>query len=180
MAKSDENVFGNATLTPKGVLFFFDFDSPNTVEKHPKNQYPSNKYDVTIGYPETANLKALKSECDKVAKEAFGTTDGIDMPFTAGEEKGMDSMAGFIVSRAKSTKRPGVVDGSRSQITENEIEAGMWSRLQVTPMSYKSGKSKGVTLLLKNAQVYTDLEFNALGGGQSAESAFDDDDMDDI
>lgn len=180
MAKVDDNIFGKPTITPKGVLFFFDFDSPNTAEKHPNNKYPSDKYDVTMGFKKTTDLTKLKASCDEVAKLAFGTTEGIEMPFTAGEEKGMDSMIDHIIIRAKSKKRAGVVDGNRDQITESEIEAGMYARLQVTPMSYKSGKTKGVTFLLKNAQVYTDLEFNALGGGQSAASAFADDDFDDV
>jgi hypothetical protein len=180
MANSDENVFGSALLTPKGTLFFYDFDSPNTAEKHPNNKYPSDKYDVTLGFKKTVDLSNFKKACDEVAEKAFGTTDGIDFPFTAGEDKGMDSMAGHIVIRAKSKKRAGCVDGDRSQITEAEIEAGMQARLQVVPMSYKSGKSKGVTLLLKNAQVYTSLPFDALGGGQSAESAFDDNELSDV
>jgi hypothetical protein len=42
-------------------------------------------------------------------------------------------------------------------------------------MSYKSGKSKGISLILKNVQVLTNVEYESLGGGQSAEDAFGDD-----
>lgn len=176
MADQD-NTFGEAVVTPKGKLFFFDVDTPNTQDKHPKNKYPSDKFDVTIGFEPTSDLSKLKAECDKVAKTAFGTTDGVDMPFTPGEEKGMDSMKGHIIVRAKCAKRPGLVDGQKQRITEGEIQAGMWGRVQATPMSYKSGKSKGVTLIFRNLQVLTDVEFTSLGGGQSAEDAFGDDDF---
>ena len=178
MAKAQDNTFGNPVVTPKGKLFFFDFDTPNTVEKHPNNQYPSDKFDVTLGLPKTADLKVIKAECDKVAKQAFGTTDGIDMPFANGDEKTMDSMKGHIIIRAKSTKRAGLVDETKQRITEAECVAGMWAKIQVTPMSYISGKTKGVTLLLKNAQVLVNAPYESLGGAQAAdEVTWGDDDM---
>lgn len=173
MAKTNENVFGVAKVTPKGKLFFFDFDTPNTVAKHPKNKFPSDRFDCTIGFEKTANLTELKDECKRVAKEAFGSDAGVEMPFADGDEKSMDSMKGLIIVRAKSTKRPGLVDGKKQRITENECDAGMVAKLHVTPMSYISGKTKGVTLLLKNAQVLVDAPYESLGGAQSAESAFD-------
>ena len=172
MAKVQDNKFGKAIVTPRGKLFFFDFDTPNTVEKHPKNQFPSQKFDCTLGLPKNTDLKELKAECDAVAKEAFGSSDGVDMPFANGDEKSMDSMKGHIIIRAKGTKRPGLVDGTKQRITEAECVAGMWARLQVTPMSYISGKTKGVTLLLKNAQVLVSSPYESLGGNQAAEDAF--------
>jgi len=178
MAKQD-NTFGVPTVTPKGKVFFFDLDTPNTKEKHPNNEYPSDKYDITMGFDKKTDLSKLKKECEAVAKTAFGTVDGVDLPFADGDEKSMASMKGLIIIRAKSTKRAGLVDASKQRITEAEVEAGMFVRVQVTPMSYISGKTKGVTFLLKNVQVFTDLPFDALGGGQSAEAAFDDDDFDD-
>lgn len=179
MAKAQDNIFGAETNSPKGVLFFFDLDTPNTQVKHPKNQYPSDKFDVTIGFPKTADLSKMKAACDKVAMEAFKTTDGIDMPFSNGDDKSMSSMKGYIVARAKSSKRPGLLDGNNARTTENEVKAGMWGKIQVTPMSYISGKTKGVTFVLKNVKVFTDLEYKALSGGVAAEDAFKDDDEDD-
>jgi len=180
MAAVQDNVFGKATLTPKGKLFFYDFDTPNTVEKHPKNKFPSDKFDVTLGFPTTADLSKLKAECAEVAKQAFKTVDGVEMPFSDGNEKGMDSMAGLIIIRAKSSKRPGLVDTQKEIISEGEVQAGMWARLQLTPMSYISGKTKGVTFLLKNAQVFVDQPYDSLGGSQSAKDAFGDDFEDDF
>jgi hypothetical protein len=174
MAKS-ENVFGKSMKTPKGILFFADVDTPNTKEKHPNNKYPSDKYDVTIGIPKDVDLKDLKAECDRVAKQAFDGVDGVDMPFSNGDEKSMTSMKGFIVIRAKCSKRPGCVNGALERILESEIQPGMWGRVQVTPMSYLSGRNKGVSLIFKNLQVLTDEEFTSLGGGEeSAESVFAD------
>lgn len=178
MAKQ-EGVFGSPVVTPKGRLSFFDVDTPNTAEKHPKNQYPSGRYDVTLMIAKDVDLSALKAECDKVAKEAFKTLDGVDMPFANGDEKSLASMKGSIIVRAKSTKKPGCVDGSKARITEAAIEAGMWGRMQITPLSYVSGRSKGVTFVLKNVQVFTEQSFEPLSGGASAESAFDDDESTD-
>lgn len=168
-----ENVFGPAVVTPRGKLFFFDFDTPNTQAKHPKNRFPSDAFDVTLGFPSSTDLTEIRNACESVAKQAFQTTDGVDLPFANGDEKSMDSMAGHIVVRAKCRKRPGLVDGKKARITENECDAGMWARIQVTPMSYTSGKSKGVTLILKNAQVLTDTPYDSLSGGASAESVFE-------
>lgn len=178
MAKQ-ENVFGQKTVTPKGKLFFFDIDSPNTVEKHPKNQYPSDKFDVTLGFPKTTDLTKLSKACAAVAKEAFGTVENVDLPFANGDEKSLDSMKGHTVIRAKSSKRPGLVSAAKERLVEDELDAGMWARMSVTPMSYTSGRSKGVTLILKNVQAFTELEYTSLGGGGSAEDDFSDD-MDDI
>lgn len=175
MAKVQENKFGNKVVTPKGKFFFYDVDTPNTAEKHPKNQYPSDKYDVTMGFPKTADLSKIKAECEAVAKEAFGSLDGVDLPFANGDEKSMDSMKGYIILRAKCSKRPGLIDGSKERITENELDAGMWGRMSLTPMSYISGKSKGISFILKNVQALTDLEYDKLGGGSSAEDDFGDD-----
>ena len=172
----DKNVFGEVVRTPKGQFFFFDVDTPNTQEKHPKNKFPSGKFDVTLGVPQDANLSKIKAECEKVANEAFKTTDGIEMPFANGDEKSMASMKGKIIIRAKCSKRPGLVDGDRERITEGEMQPGMWGRLSVTPMSYISGKTKGVTLILKNVQALTMLDFERFGGGTSAADDFDDED----
>jgi hypothetical protein len=170
---AQDNVFGQATVTPKGKLSFFDIDTPNTAVKHPKNQYPSDKFDITLMIPKDTDLSALKAECDKVATQAFKTVDGVDMPFANGDEKAMDSMKGHIILRAKSSKRPGCIDGSKARITEEEVRAGMWAKMQVTPMSYLSGKTKGVTLLLKNVQVLTSQPYDSLEGGAKAEDVFD-------
>lgn len=175
MATEVENVFGNKVVTPKGKLIFFDVDTPNTKEKNPKNKYPSDKYDVTLGLPKDSDMTKLISECEKTAKEAFKTDEGVDMPWSNGDDKSMSSMKGLIIVRAKCKKRPGLIDGSRERVTEAELDAGMWGRISVTPMSYKSGRNKGVTLILKNVQALTDLEYEKFGGGSSAEDDFSDD-----
>ena len=181
MAKIEDNIFGAAKVTPKGRLFFFDFDTPNTVAKHPKNQFPSDKFDVTIGFSKDADLSGLTAECKKVAVTAFGSAEGIDLPFANGDEKTMASMHGLIIVRAKCSKRPGLIDASKQRITESECDAGMWAKIQVTPMSYKSGKTRGVTLILKNAQVLVDTPYEPIGTNVAADAvAWGDDDDDDL
>lgn len=171
MAEFD-NVFGESKVTPKGNLVFFDFTSPNTAEKHPNNKYPSDKYDVTMVFDKGADFTLLRQECERVAKQAFKTLDGVDLPFTDGDEKSMDCMKGKIVLRAKSKKQPILVDDNKTKLgTEDDIRGGMVARLIVTPMSYKSGRTKGVTILLKKAQVFLEAPYEPIGGG--AEVDFD-------
>lgn len=176
MAKK-KPTFGQSKVSPKGVIFFADVDTPMTQEKHPKAQYPSNRFDVTIGVPKDTDLSEHRSECEKVAEEAFGTTEGIAMPFADGDKKSMDTMKGMWILRAKMkpnpedpNKKPGVVSDIKvegtdkyEKISESSIQAGMWGHLHFTPMSYEAGATKGVTLLLKNLQVLTQEEYEPLG-----------------
>jgi len=173
-----DNIFGSTVVTPKGQFFFYDVDTPNTAEKHPKNKFPSDRYDVTMGCPKDADFSKMKAECEKVAKEAFKTVEGIDMPFANGDEKGMSSMKGMIIIRGKCSKRPGLIDGDKQRITEEEVQAGMWGRISLTPMSYMSGKTKGVTFILKNVQALTALEYENLGGASTPEDDFGDSNSD--
>lgn len=174
MAKQFENKFGDKIITPKGRLYYFDIDTPNTKDKHPNNLYPSDKFDVTIGFKNGVDLSDAIEKCNAVAVESFGSTDGVAMPFHNGDEKSQDNMKGYIIARAKCSKRPGCVDENKEQLTEGEIDGGMFGRLSVTPMTYKSGVNKGVTLVLKNIQVYTNLEYDSLSGGASAADDFED------
>lgn len=165
MADKSENVFGKGVVLPKGVMYYFDLDSPNTQEKRPNVRYASNKYDITVGIPKNIDLSEIKTECDEVAQKAFGTTD-VDMPFANGDEKSQSNMAGKIIIRAKSSKRPNIVSSDKTvPITEAECDAGMWARVYVTPMSYLAGRNKGVTLLLKSVQVLENMDYDPIGGG---------------
>jgi len=168
------NVFGSETVTPRGRLVFFDFVTPNTAAKHPNNKFPSDRHDVTLIIPKDTDLGKLSEECKRVAKEAFKTTEGIELPFADGDEKSMSCMSGHIVIRAKSKKQPILVDDNKTKLSsEDDIRGGMQSRLIVTPFSYTSGRTKGVTLLLKKAQVFLNAPYDPIGGG--AEVDFDDD-----
>ena len=168
------NVFGSETVTPRGKLVFFDFITENTQAKHPQNRFPSDRFDVTLIIPKATDLGKLKEECERVAKEAFKTTEGIELPFADGNEKSMTCMADHIVIRAKSKKQPILVDDNKTKMgSEDEIRGGMQARLIVTPFSYTSGRTKGVTLLLKKAQVFLNAPYDPIGGG--AEVDFDDD-----
>lgn len=168
------NVFGEQIATPKGRFVFFDLVDENTQAKHPKNKFPSDRFDVTMIFEPSADLSKLKEECEKVAKQAFKDTKGVEMPFANGDEKKMACMKGHIVIRSKSKKRPGLVDDNGDRMTsEDEIRAGMWGRLIVSPFSYTSGRTKGITLLLKKAKVFLDQKYESIGSGTDID--FDDD-----
>jgi len=169
-----ENVFGNQVATPFGRFVFFDLESENTQAKHPLNKYPSDRFDVTLIFEKGADFSALRAECERVAQQAFKKVEGIEMPFANGDEKSMDCMKGHIVVRAKSKKKPGLVDEHKSRMnSEEEMRSGMWGRIIVSPFSYTSGRTKGVTLLLKKAQVCLDRPYDVIGIG-GADADFDD------
>jgi len=161
-----DNVFGVETVTPRGNLVFFDFITPNTQAKHTQNKFPSDRFDVTLIIKKDVDMSKLLAECKKVATQAFGSDEGVEMPFANGDEKSMACMKDHVVIRAKSKKQPGFVDDSRTKVgTEDDIKGGMQARLIVTPFSYKSGRTKGVTLLFKKVQVYFNAPFEPIGGG---------------
>ena len=178
MAKTQQdNIFGPKQVTPEGTLFFYDVDSPNTKEKHPNNQYPSDKFEATLGFPKEEDLEALKEACVKVGKEAFPDLEAsdLDFPFADGDEKSLDSMHGNIVIKAKCKKKPKCVDGNKRDLTESDIDAGMSARMAITPMSYKSGRNKGVTFILKALQVNTQKPYTSLSGDSDPTGGFGDD-----
>jgi hypothetical protein len=77
------------------------------------------------------------------------------------------------VIRAKTSKRPLVVDGSRTRIEQKEqLYGGAFGRINVTPASYSLPTSWGVTLYLNAVQKVRDGE--RFGGGDvNAEAAFE-------
>lgn len=167
-----DNLFGKEVLLPKGVIAYRDVDSPNTAAKNVNNKYPSDKYDITLIYDKSTDFSEAKDECLRIAQQKFGTKEGVDLPFANGDEREQALFKGKFIVRAKSSKRPGVVNGSCEQITEPEITPGMKGRIHVSPMTYKSGKTKGVTFILRNVQVFTNEEFEPLSAGQTAAQVF--------
>jgi len=161
-----DNVFGAQVPTPHGRFVFFDVITENTATKHPNNKYPSDRFDVTMIFEKTADLSKLQKECESVAQKAFGKVEGVELPFSNGDEKTMDCMKGHIVLRAKAKKKPGLVDEHKEPLySEDDLRGGMWGRMIVTPFSYQSGRTKGVTLNLKKVQFCVEKPFDPIGGG---------------
>ena len=119
-----------------------------------------------------ADLKKLKANCQAVAMEAFGTLDGVKLPFKDGSLKSQyDGYAGMIVMNAHTTRRVGVVgeDPNIPITMESDVYSGCYVRASLVPASYPDmGNGAGVTLYLGNVQKVADGE--RFGGGAAEPS----------
>lgn len=164
-----KRTYGQKLWTPKGRLAF-----PYLLE--PDNgQGGKPKFRCLIIFDPKdeavkAELKKMKAECQKVATEAFGKTDGVKMPFRNGNDKA-EKYEGFqdmIFISASTTRRPGVVGPNpKNPITlDADIYGGCYVRATLVPASYVMAGSPGVSFYLNNVQKLADGE--PFGGGGSA------------
>jgi hypothetical protein len=169
------SVFGDKMTTPTGRISFpYVFEKATSLEAGKEG-----KYEVTLYIPKTEDISKLRANLEKVCREAFGAKfQSLEKlkhpPIKDGDEKDpSDPAYGHWIIRAKSAKRPLVVDASRTQIESKEdIYGGCYGRINVTPASYSIPTSWGVTLYLNAVQKVKDgSRFG--GGGVSAEEAFE-------
>lgn len=170
-----KDVYGKPFTTPIGrVSYPYVFERAKALEAGKEG-----KYEITLLIPKTEDITPIRAALESVAREAFGTKfQGLDKlkhpPIKDGDEKGAgDPAFGHWVIRAKSSKRPGVVDGSRAPIERKEdLYGGAFGRISVTPASYAMPTSWGVTMYLNAVQKVRDGERFG-GSGMSAEEAFE-------
>jgi hypothetical protein len=170
-----KDVYGKAFTTPIGrVSFPYVFERAKALEPGKEG-----KYEITLLIPKSEDISVIRASMENVAKEAFGAKfQGLDNlkhpPIRDGDDKGAgDPAFGHWVIRAKTSKRPLVVDGSRTRIEQKEqLYGGAFGRINVTPASYSLPTSWGVTLYLNAVQKVRDGE--RFGGGDvNAEAAFE-------
>lgn len=170
-----KRVYGQKLWTPKGRLafpFLLQPDSRQGGEPKFKCSIIFDPKDEAV----KAELKKMKAECQKVAQEAFGKTEGVKMPFRNGNEKA-DKYEGYkdmIFISASTTRRPGVVGPNpKDHITlAADIYGGCYVRATLVPASYVMAGSPGVSFYLNNVQKLADGE--PFGGTNSApEDDFD-------
>ena len=172
MAAKKETVKGKTVVTPKGRLSW-----PYLTRKNEEGEYPSGKFETKLLIPKDADISALKAAVMAVAQEAFGDkikslADLGHNPLTDGDGKGKEN-AGCWSIRPKSNFKPGIVDRSKNNLTdEDEVFSGQFARLSVTPFSFVSAGKPGVTFSLENVQIIGGGERFG-GGGRSAQSDFD-------
>lgn len=169
------NVFGEKFTTPTGRISFpYVFEKAKSLEAG-----KDGKYEVTLYIPKSEDISGIRKILEKVAREAFGakfvSLEKLKHPpIKDGDDKDpSDPAYGHWIIRAKSAKRPLVVDASRSVIeSKDELYGGCYGRINVTPASYAIPTSWGVTLYLNAVQKVKDGERFG-GGGVSAEEAFE-------
>lgn len=169
------SVFGEKMTTPTGrVSFPYVFEKAKSLEAGKEG-----KYEITLYIPKSEDISKLRANLEKVAKEAFGAKfQSLEKlkhpPIKDGDEKDpSDPAYGHWIVRAKSAKRPVVVDGARSPIeSKDALYGGCYGRINITPASYAIPTGWGVTLYLNAVQKVKDGERFG-GGGVSAEEVFE-------
>lgn len=169
------SVFGEKMTTPTGrVSFPYVFEKAASLEAGKEG-----KYEITLYIPKSEDISKLRANLEKVAKEAFGAKfQSLEKlkhpPIKDGDDKDpSDPAYGHWIIRAKSAKRPVVVDASRSPIESKEaIYGGCFGRINITPASYAIPTGWGVTLYLNAVQKVKDGDRFG-GGGVSAEEVFE-------
>lgn len=169
------NVLGTKFTTPTGRISFpYLFEKAKSLDSEKEG-----KYEVTLYIPKSEDISALRANLEKVCREAFGAKfQSLEKlkhpPIKDGDEKdASDPAYGHWIIRAKSSKRPVVVDASRANIESKEaVYGGCYGRINVTPGSYAIPTSWGVTLYLNAVQKVKDGERFG-GGGVSAEDVFE-------
>jgi hypothetical protein len=172
---ASSTVFGEKLTTPTGrVSFPYVFEKAKSLEAGKEG-----KYEITLLIPKTEDISKLRAMCEKVAKEAFGAKfQGLEKlkhpPIKDGDDKDpTDPAFGHWIIRGKSSKRPIVVDASRSAIESKEaVYGGCYGRINVTPASYQIPTGWGVTLYLNAVQKVKDGEKFG-GSGVSAQDVFE-------
>lgn len=171
--------------TPLARLSF-----PNLLKAQTKkndNGTTKEEYNCVLLFPKSTDLKALKDDVAKVARDEWGDKadawikDGlIKHPFLDGDgpqglsKKSGERHAGYegcTFIRCGSTKRPKVVDKKVMPVTsEDEIYAGCYGYAVINAYAWTNDKGgKGVSFGLNMFQVAKDGERLGGGGGDPSQ-----------
>lgn len=172
---------GKPVVTPKARMSYPHLFEPNT-----QGEYPSNKYEVTLLIPKSANIEPLRAEVLKVAKEAFPgknlTMEQLAFsPIRDGdaEEKGGEYKGHWFL-KAKSGRAPALLGADTrplSPLTAKElVYGGAFCHVKVRPFSYVQAGRPGVTWSLEAVQVLPGGERFGGGSGSASDgfTAFED------
>lgn len=174
------NKYGQKVITGECRLSFCHLGEPDT-----HGQYADNKYKADLLFGENGDpaLKPLVEECKRLAKEYFGTTEGVKFPWKDGAKYEAKGYAGYhsgsFYLTAKTTQKPRLKDVNRNDIDASVFYGGCVVRANLSPACYKQTKTqiivengqqreeeveiKGVTVYLNAVQFIKDAE--RFGGG---------------
>jgi len=158
----------NAVVTPEFTVCF-------PAVFRPKEFNGKEKYQITMVFDKSSDLKNLKKLVKKVAEDSFGGMEGVVSPFKDGNDKDIEAYPVFkdkIYIQASTQFSVGLVDQKRQPIlNEEDFYAGCTARAQVSAFSWTYLKKKGISLNLLNVQKMSDGE--KLGGSKPITSIFD-------
>jgi hypothetical protein len=161
-------------ITPK-----FRVSYPNVFRARKNDLNGKDEYSVVALFAKGTDLSALKAAAGAAAKEKWGDKlpKNLRSPFRDQGEKEKDGKlpegheAGAIFMNFKALQRPGLVDGNRQAIIdENDLYAGCYARAQVRAYAYDQKGNCGVAFGLQNLQKMG--EGDPLSSRVKAEDAF--------
>lgn len=157
-------------LTPEFRLAFPSVFKPNSFGNN-------EKFDITMLFPKSADITALKMLARDAVVMAWGEDktrwpESLTLPFGDGDEKPWEGFAGCTFIRASSTFPPGVVDNKRAHIIDpNLVYSGCYAIAQVNTWAWTYMGKSGVSFGLVNLQIIRDGD--PLGGRMDAAEVFD-------
>lgn len=129
----------------------------------------ASKYEVTMLFPKSTDMKWLKDAINAAAKMGFPKglpknfrnpiKDGDNMTDADGNEKVDENYKGmwYVKASTNTKKKPQVVDRSLNEIIdESEFYPGCWARASVTIKYYSTKGNNGVGVYLSNIQKLED------------------------
>lgn len=162
----DKPVYGKRAVTPVGRISFPKW--PDT-----EGRFADGKYKCKLIIPKSdeAASAALFAIVDPLALEVFGESDYVS-PIQDGDESDRVEYHGHWVISPRTKRKPKFVDyPDRADIDPDEIRAGDYVRVGVSPYSYSSANGDGISLGLTNVQKIRDGE--PFGGGLDADAEFE-------
>ena len=165
--------------TPYATLSFQSLFQPSNQFNEPQAHYEAT-FLFDPAQQKSPAYKALQDAVIAVAKEKFPSTPlkSLKMPFkdagaNAGKYDGFN--VGDTSIKARSTKKPGVVDARLQEILlPDEVWSGQLVRANVVPFAWTHTGRKGVSFGLNHLQIIQSEGRQRLDGRPSAGSAFDD------
>jgi hypothetical protein len=144
------------------------------------------KYEATLLFPktDTATYELIMAEIEKCKTESKVKVPDSKLFIKDGdevfEEKGYDGYEGMWAVKAGNTKRPTVIDGSLSPITENDdvIYAGCYVNALISCWAQNNEFGKRINANLLGVQFAKDGD--AFGGDAKVASANDFDALDEL
>jgi hypothetical protein len=152
---------------------------PHVFKPYKNEESGEGKFQITMLFPKSTDLKAMKTACVAAAVEKWGADKAkwpknLRLPFRDGNEKAdRDGYEGMIFVAATSKTRPNVVDGKRSPITEEDgsFYAGCFGRASLRAFAYNTKGNVGISFGLQNIQKLRDGE--PFSGRKRPEEDFD-------
>jgi hypothetical protein len=169
--------------TPAGIACFVYLHTPRARKDKDGNAKGDPKYQMSLFFDESTNLKAMKALAQRVGTEKFGPKfvdlvkkGKMNWPFEDVSDRDEDdryppfettdgTLVGF-----KSKDKPGIVDADAEPLMDKaDVYSGMVARASVRCFAYDN-ESKGVAFYLINVQKLEDGE--RISGDMKAEDDF--------